>query len=102
MLEAHLALHGFEGHWETMVAIHLFLKNGLQRIGPWIAPEDAKTIVFDVGRNKKWKSLNVVPVGVGIEKGQRQGGCSEFIDEGATKRTDSRAGVNDEDLALDS
>ena len=102
LLEAHFALHGFEGHGEAVVAIHLFLKNRLQRIGPGIAPEDAKAIVFDVGRNEKGKPLDVVPVGVGIKKGEGQGGCSELIDEGTPERADAGAGVDDNDLVLDS
>ena len=102
LLEAHFALHGFEGHGEAVVAIHLFLKNRLQRIGPGIAPEDAKAVVFDVGWNKKGKPLDVVPVGVGVEKGQRQGGGSEFIEKSSSEWADSGAGVDDDDLALDS
>ena len=68
-----------------MVAVHLFLKNRLQRTGFRVFSKHANPIVFDVSGNEEREALNMVPMGMGIEKSQAErGGTGPGQDIGNT------------------
>ena len=65
-----------------------------------IKTENANLVFGIVGRFKKWKALDVVPVGMGNQ--QRKFYCPrlKFFVESDTKRPDPRAGIKDDNLAI--
>ena len=66
-----------------------------------VASQHADPVVFYVSGNKEREALNVVPVGMGIEKCNVQGGGAELSNERASQRADSRAGIDDHNFILE-
>ena len=89
MLEVQLGLHGFQWNGEKMISIHLLFKNGFERIGFGIAANDSDAILLHVSWDEEGEALNVIPVGMSVEKDETDRIGSELPEELMAEWADS-------------
>src|SRR5712691_232241 len=79
---------------------HLTLENLAQTAARSIVTENLDLVLVVVGRYKKRKSLNVVPMNVGNKQAEINRARPELVLESQTKFANSRPGIEDNELAV--